>query len=238
MEVKLVTKLTSYLPKTRRQTRTMVLHRSVSSQGAVDDIVHDMKTKGWVEQSVPATPSPTILRCCSSCGVVKPRKGFSRYQCRSTSPRCLGCTTGEVIAVVVAKQRRLVKENDESKRTFVPPPPRPEKPDFVPPRPNWRRFMVRHEENVRNAPSFKSHVTGYVHPGQVVTEFGRAGAWINISSKACSPLWIVTEHVTTGKLKVDPAPSVAAGSGGTTCAWDYTEVRAFVDAFSELFRPR
>ena len=232
MEVKLVTKLTSYLPKTRRQTRTMVLHRSVSSQGAVDDIVHDMKTKGWVEQSVPATPSPTILRCCSSCGVVKPRKGFSRYQCRSTSPRCLGCTTGEVIAVVVAKQRRLVKETDELKRTFVPPSPRPEKPAFVPPRPNLKRFLVCHEENVRIAPSFNSYVMGYVYPMEMVTEFGRAGAWINISSKVGHPLWMLTEYVTTRKLKMDSVPSVAAGSGYTTCAWDYLEVRC------EMFRPR
>ena len=52
MEVKLVTKLASYLPKTRRQTRTMVLLRSASSQGTVDDIVHHMQSKGSNQMEV------------------------------------------------------------------------------------------------------------------------------------------------------------------------------------------
>ena len=238
MEVKLLTKLTSYLPKMRRQTRTMVLLRTAASQETVDDIVHDMQSKGWVEQSVPAEPSPQIIRCCSSCGVIKPRHDFSRYQCRSMSPRCLGCTRGEVIAVVVAKQRRLVKEKDELMATFVPPQPRPTKPAFVPPKPHLKSFKMLREDNVRNAPSFNSHVTGYVHPGQVVIEFERAGPWINISSKARAPLWICAYHATTQRLLLDPGGCVAAGSGCVTCAWKYMEVRAFVDQFSELFRPR
>ena len=94
------------------------------------------------------------------------------------------------------------------------------------------------EDNVRNAPSFNSHVTGYVHPGQVVIEFEWAGPWINISSKARAPLWICAYHVTTQRLLLDPGGCVAAGSGCVTCAWEYMEVRAFVDEFSELFRPR
>ena len=56
MKVNLVTKLASYLAKLSRQTRAMVLLRRASSQETVDGIVHDMQSKGWVEQSVPAEP--------------------------------------------------------------------------------------------------------------------------------------------------------------------------------------
>jgi len=201
----LLTKLTSLVPSKKRQTVTMRLRRTCS-QSSVDDIVETMVQKGWETAFAPVIPSLPPRRQCASCGCCKPRRSFSRHQCRSTTPSCRCCTLGQRVEAIVNTKKRRRQVADDLLRAFVPPSARP--PAVVPPSLRSARvepepgsagdpkllpsFLVAPVDTTeRRVPVYTDHqgirhreIRGYILPGQTVTQFrlalyegGRKAPW-------------------------------------------------------------
>ena len=84
-----------------------------------------MVQKGWETVFAPLTPTPPPRRQCASCGCCKPRRSFSRHQCRSSTPSCRCCTLGQQVEAIVNTKKRRRQVADELLRAFVPPSARP-----------------------------------------------------------------------------------------------------------------
>merc|ERR1711998_41727 len=194
MEVQLRTKLTSYSPSTKKQSRTLLLRRSLSPVMSLEQFVFDMVRRGWVDLSIRVPPlTPPKVRKCSCCGgQEKPRRDFSRAQWTKSAPECKRCT---------AKKVSLEKTRSEDRRRanlaeFCPPQPRPPPSAVVLPRPlppPLGQFAVLPSARF-GVPVFPSRDGGVevdrVRCGVQLTAFEQGFDKIRISCDRCPALWV------------------------------------------------